>query len=564
MNKLTKFLPARDKEQTAFLSRRAMLRLCAVAPTCAGFGSLLFRGGVAKAMIFLPKQAIMWDTWILYYHDTFYLFYLSQELNSPDSRWTGYSLATSTDGIHWSEKGCVYRDPRGIGSGYVYQSPSFHRDGKFLMQITRSGNRALSFAESTDLLHWTELGEKFDFSRDLRWYSPDGRWDMMHVIERPGGGCYGYWTADPIGAVGFGFGESDDGIRWKALPPPVIDWGEVDVPMSKYIEVTSVDKIGDRYYALLHTLGYMGDGNGAYVLVADNPAGPFRADAKAYRFFSTNSGPDLSGMWCCTCCHTPSGVLVTNHQITHAGGKDHANHGAVWLPSDARIFHAPLKRAIVGDDEGHLRLGYWEGNDKLRVKALPIEMDVSQSTGTAKWESIPDGVQVAGAPRISEMLPQQDYRFVPKFSILLFQSKFDFSKGIILEGTMTIPSRLNYWLGAAGIFIEEEGGTQGTAILNQTINSATGQTKGLLCIGVIGKQDMESWDPDDKVNTGINVSKGKFRLLLRDSLLEFYIDDLLARSYSLPERTYSGRLGLVVSEADARFEDLRAWSMELR
>jgi hypothetical protein len=47
---------------------------------------------------------------------------------------------------------------------------------------------------------------------------------MMHVISRPGGGCYGYWTADPVGAVGFGFGESDDGVRWRALPPPVIDW----------------------------------------------------------------------------------------------------------------------------------------------------------------------------------------------------------------------------------------------------------------------------------------------------------------------------------------------------
>jgi hypothetical protein len=31
----------------------------------------------------------------------------------------------------------------------------------------------------------------------------------------------------------------------------------------------------------------------------------------------------------------------------------------------------------------------------------------------------------------------------------------------------------------------------------------------------------------------------------------------------LPERNYSGRLGLIVAEADARFEDLRAWSMEL-
>ncbi len=82
---------------------------------------------------------------------------------------------------------------------------------------------------------------------------------MMHVISRPGGGCYGYWTADPVGAVGFGFGESDDGIRWRALPPPLIDWDGEDVVSSGQAEVTSVDQIGDKYYALLHTAsGYQG------------------------------------------------------------------------------------------------------------------------------------------------------------------------------------------------------------------------------------------------------------------------------------------------------------------
>ncbi len=78
------------------------------------------------------------------------------------------------------------------------------------------------------------------------------------------------------------------------------------------------------------------------------------------------------------------------------------------------------------------------------------------------------------------------------------------------------------------------------------------------------KQDVETWAPDDRVATGINVNPANFRLLLRGSLLEFYVNDLLARAYSLPERSHSGRLGLVVAEADARFDNLRAWSMDLR
>jgi hypothetical protein len=95
----------------------------------------------------------MWDSWMLYHKETFYLFHLSVEANNPDTRWNGYSLATSTIGIHWKEQGCVFRDRAGIGSGYVYKSPTFDRDGKFLMQITRAGNRTFSFAESEDLFH---------------------------------------------------------------------------------------------------------------------------------------------------------------------------------------------------------------------------------------------------------------------------------------------------------------------------------------------------------------------------------------------------------------------------
>jgi hypothetical protein len=551
-----------EQGRAAFRSRREMLRLSACAAMASGFTSLLSTVEKASAMIYIPKQERMWDSWMLYHKDTFYLFHLSVEINNPETGWNGYSLATSTDGIHWKEQGCAYRDRRGIGSGYVYKSPTFDRDGKFLMQITRAGNRTFSFAESDDLFHWKELGEKYDFSRDLRWYSPQGRWDMMHVITRPGGGCFGYWTADPVGAVGFGFGESDDGVRWRALPPPVIDWDGEDVVSSGQAEVTSVDQIGDKYYALLHTAsGYNGDGSGAYVLVADNPAGPFRADRKAYRLFSTNAIPwKHSGMWCCTCCHTPNGVLVNNHHVTRGVEK-----GPVktpwWLAPGASIYLAPLKRAVV-DRDNHLRLGYWEGNDKLKALPVTLPTDLNQSTGNAKWRSLPNGVEAAGARAVTEIRPDENTSDVPRFSILMWPSKFVLNQGVVIEGTMTIPPRLNSWKGAAGIFIEEDDGSQGTAILNQTVRSAGGDVV-LLGIGLVKKQDMKTWAPDDRVDTGISAGRAKFRLLLRGSLLEFYVNDLLARAYSLPERNYSGRLGLIVAEADARFEDLRAWSMEL-
>jgi len=85
MKKPTGYLTNPENERTPSLSRREMLRLALVAPVCAGFGSLLAPAGDAKAMIYLPKQERMWDSWMLYHHDTFYLFHLSVEANNPDT-----------------------------------------------------------------------------------------------------------------------------------------------------------------------------------------------------------------------------------------------------------------------------------------------------------------------------------------------------------------------------------------------------------------------------------------------------------------------------------------------
>lgn len=47
----------------------------------------------------------MWDTWMLYHQDTFYLFHLSVEANNPDTNWNGYRLATSPTGFIGKRRG---------------------------------------------------------------------------------------------------------------------------------------------------------------------------------------------------------------------------------------------------------------------------------------------------------------------------------------------------------------------------------------------------------------------------------------------------------------------------
>src|SRR5436190_8172097 len=106
----------------------------------------------------------MWDTW-LYYHDgTYYLYYLVTE-HSPGE---GICLATSPDGVHWTEHGLIFPkadDSLWLGTGSVWKSSTFDQDGKYIMNFSEwrgpkmgVGQQTIFFAESTDLVHWTRLG----------------------------------------------------------------------------------------------------------------------------------------------------------------------------------------------------------------------------------------------------------------------------------------------------------------------------------------------------------------------------------------------------------------------
>ena len=87
-----------------------------------------------------------------------------------------------------------------------------------------AGGQNISFATSTDMIHWTWLQDDW-FSIDTTHYRDPGRWDCIAALPVPGapqpGPVYGFWTGSPQGAAGpWGFGRSEDGIKWSALPPP--------------------------------------------------------------------------------------------------------------------------------------------------------------------------------------------------------------------------------------------------------------------------------------------------------------------------------------------------------
>ena len=136
--------------------------------------------------------------------------------------------------------------------------------------------------------------------------------------------------------------------------------------------------------------------------------------------------------------------------------------------------------------------------------------------------------------------------------LLPFANHFDLEQGVVLEGALKVHEPPKRWSGV-GLFVEEEPyQNRGTAILAQT----RGRTEiGVMTNGI-------NFRPDDVTERGIALGKRSvFRLLVRRSLMEFYIDDLLVQCYSLPEAA-TGRLGLVFESGRAVFEDVKAWAMK--
>jgi hypothetical protein len=284
-----------------------------------------------------------WDTWLYWHEGTYYLFVLA----GPGGKWHGIGLATSRNGVQWRESGMIVHkrpDVTWLGTGATWRSPLWPQDKRFFLNFSewRGPRQTIFFAQSTDLLNWQRLGPEYEFVQDERWYQPQGRWDCIYTIPRPGGGLYGYWTATPRPETGgqFGFGQTRDGVKWEALPPPRVEGvGEG--------EVGAVEPIGAKYYMLFGTGGKM------MTLVAESPQGPFRAAAKNCVLLSGNT-------YFARFFPTPDGLLVNHHTMATQG----------------EVFFAPLKRAVV-DAEGTLRLKWWPGNDQLRQH--PVEIRVPQA-----------------------------------------------------------------------------------------------------------------------------------------------------------------------------------------
>lgn len=448
-------------------------------------------------MIYRPQSGSMWDPSVLWYDGMYYAVMMySPKGGNIFMNSSQVFVATSPDGVHWTD-GWVAVDERAHEPDTVLYKPQLRHVGdRFFMNqgVLHPGGvqDMLRFYESRDLKHWTHLGNS---TPDPRWYvtGKDGRWDHMYVLPKEEGNpAAGYWgylvaTTQPGEPRGLGMMESADGLHWQTLPPPVVEWG--DIPQAN-LEIGGCERIGGKYVVIGGWYRYLSEGYAMYTLVGDSPTGPFRPDRECFRLCGNSN--NAVAFLACWARGKDGELLICNY----AGGFE-----------DAAML--PLRKPVFAD--GHLRLGWWPGNEALKGEPLPL----------------PERVTVTGRAWL-----------VPRF---------DWQHGIVLEGAVT---------GPFGIALEEVPGIAMEIRLTE-------------CATLMGRANaVTGFAIEDTTGPGCATVAGcaagvthRFRLLLRGKLFELYLDDLLAQTYRW--RPGGGRIGLLAGGATTAFRDLRAYQMTI-
>ena len=192
---------------------------------------------------------------------------------------------------------------------------------------------------------------------------------------------------------------------------------------------------------------------------------------------------------------SPSGLLVCHHSIAR----------------DGEVYFGQLKGTDF-DAEGTLRLTWWPGNEVLKHKPVRIPAIATAGTGPVR----------------------------------MLSRKFDAATGFLLEGSIQLPDPLG---APCGLYIEYGSGV-GTAILFNANGCAE--------LGPVAG-DGRGFNPDKTVDREKRFGEtAGFRLLVKGSLLEIYLDDFLIECYSLPA-TATGRLGLIAGGRQNSIRVLKAW-----
>ncbi len=260
------------------------------------------------------------------------------------------------------------------------------------------------------------------------------------------------------------------------------------------MEAGAVAEFNGRYYAIV------GQGSRTMkTMIADNPAGPYTVAPVNYALLE-NSG-EHKHTYFARFLPTPDDILVNHHAVTRFQ-LDTGRDICYW---------APLKRAFV-DDAGTLWFGYWQGNEAL--KRNPVSTQFVTQGGR---------VQMA-------------------------DTSVDTQGGVVIEGLVNLPAAGRSESDWPGLYIEYDAG-QGSYI---QVGPA-----GVTHFGLMAENEESSQLEDVMARAWPFDTTVRFRTLLKESVLEFYLDDLLIQSYSLPAEA-SGRIGLF--NPTGLIHDVQVWN----
>ncbi|MBQ9131311.1 MAG: hypothetical protein IJX62_02405, partial [Clostridia bacterium] len=429
---------------------------------------------------------------------------------------------------------------------YFYYYPTCCREkGKSYFRVIRT----------KDFQSWEDLGEVYHSTPDSRWYQV--RWDEMMILEdRELDGrtvYYGYISSEPWAEISDpapGMLKSYDGIRWTALPPPAVEWGELP---AQHMELNFVEKIDGRYYLSMSGRMYLDNyGYSLYTFVGDSPFGVFRPCLEKFRM-AGNSRRNVT--WLGHALHAGQDLLC-----------------ALWLSHDvapeipsSSFAMSTLKRVLC--EKGQLRLGYWQNNDGLFDRSVPLAMN---------WKSVHPAPAVK-SPRdeVEQAMGDSFHISASRDGVLLLSDPlFDRDRGILLEGTVTCLENRSKYMSAhqhaagVGFYFEERDG-EGVLMCAETLGITKSgpfryadhklteydiyhNTGDILVPWRSGAlQGTTIFDFDDTVGGPGHAAYGgvrhgkthRFKLIARMDYFELYIDDFYVQTYLLPA-SVSGRIGI--------------------
>lgn len=515
-----------------------------------------------------------WENYTIYDHGTFYAFFGTgtKSATNPGGGAIGLDIAASKDGVHWR---FIERDRVPIPGAHAGFGITRIGDAYMYYPTCTNAEKGVHFKvyRSTDLHHWEHLGDDYDVTPDRQYYRE--RWDEVCILqerENDRDVYLGYISSevrDDVGAPSVGMVRSYDGLNWEVLPPPVIAWGETP---AQHMEVNFCERIGGRYYLSISGRLYMDSyGYALYTFVGDSPYGPFEPDLVKFRLTGTSR---YDTTWLGHTIKTPEGLLVALWLSYQEEARE--------IPSD-NFAIGPLKRLAC--EEGHLRLRYWDRNERAKGAEIAVAPDALVWAHPAPEVRTPrDALTLEnGALKLSASRDG---------SIAMIDHAFDSKIGFVIEGYLTTWENrgriaTHQHAAAAGLYLESRPG-RGCAIIADTL--------GVTRTGEVAYADHRITDVDIYAHAGHGLVVGRsgplqgtlrfasedtvgpfghaaycgirqgqrhyVRLIARGDFFEFYVDDYYVQTYRMPV-PFSGRVGLMAFDGVSVFEELRAWHLDL-